>query len=146
MRELVIDNLAGTELTRALAGYVRRINLSPDDLSLQVGTGKELDEATARHILDQKVGGYSPSANFPVTLAHAFTALDLAVGPSPTLDPDPHKQVQQCLFMLACAVNRLRNEAGTGHGRPATPELTPEESRLVARATALIASAMLDAL
>jgi hypothetical protein len=156
IRPLVIDNLSGTELTEALTSYVRRINLNPSDAPLQVGTGKELNEAVARHVLEQKFGGYPTSGNagsFPVTLASAFSALGLTVAPqaiASSLDPDPHKAVQQCIFQLGCAVNRLRNEAGTGHGRPGLPQktapLTPAEARLVARATALIAGALLDKL
>jgi len=52
--------------------------------------------------------------------------------------------------MLAAAVNQLRHDAGTGHGRPGQPRqtraLTPAEARLVARATALIAGALIDEL
>jgi hypothetical protein len=55
---VVIDNLEGTELTEALRGYVRRINLNPDDAALQIGTGKELDEAVARHVLVERTGAY----------------------------------------------------------------------------------------
>ena len=40
-RPTVIDNLSGTELTVTLRSYVDRINSSPDDAPLQVGTGKE---------------------------------------------------------------------------------------------------------
>ena len=72
----------------------------------------------------------------------------------PKLDPDPHRAVQcsavQCIFLLATAVNRLRNDAGTGHGRPGPPrktsELSAAEARLVAHATALVAGALLDKL
>lgn len=53
-------------------------------------------------------------------------------------------------MLLATAVNRLRNDAGTGHGRPGPPRktaaLSPAEARLVARATALVAGALLDKL
>lgn len=154
VRPLVIDNLTGTELTAALRTYVNRVNLNPDDAPLQIGTGKELDEATARHVLEQRVGLYPVGGNagsFSVTLASVFSVLDLAVAPGAlgdSLDSDPHKAVQQCLFQLSVAVNRLRNEAGTGHGRPGPPRkttpLSASEARLVARATALIAGALLD--
>jgi hypothetical protein len=87
-----------------------------------------------------------------MTLAAAFDAVDLAI-PTVTLsdfDQDPHRAVHQCLFLLSTAVNRLRNDAGTGHGRPGQPRkttaLTPAEARLVARATALVAGALLDKL
>jgi hypothetical protein len=153
LRPTVIDNLTGTQLTRALQTYVNRINLNPDDAPLQIGTGKELDEAAARHVLEERTGGYpvgGHAGSFPVTLAQAFTAVGFALPPQVQLDSDPHRQVQQCLFMLGAAVNQLRNDAGTGHGRPGEPRstraLTPAEARLVARATALIAGALIDEL
>lgn len=77
-----VDNLTGTQLTEALQAYVNRINLNPDDAPLQIGTGKELDEATARHVLEERTGGYpvgGPAGSFPVTLAQAFTAVGFAL-------------------------------------------------------------------
>ncbi|WGU89514.1 abortive infection family protein [Propionibacterium freudenreichii] len=153
LRPTVLDNLSGTELTVALRAYVNRINLNPQDAPLQIGTGKDLDEATARHVLEQKIGSYpvgGREGSFPVTLARAFTAVGFSVPPKAKLDSDPHKAVQQCLFLLSMEVNRLRNDAGTGHGHPSGPRktqpLTPTEGRLVARATALVATALLDTL
>ncbi|MFI2754186.1 abortive infection family protein [Cellulomonas sp. P22] len=153
LRPKVIDNLTGTELTAALRSYVDRLNLNPDDPPLQVGTGKELDEAVARHVLEQMTGSYpvgGREGNFPVTLASAFTTVGYAVPGRVELDPDPHKAVQQCLFLLATRVNQLRNDVGTGHGHPSGPRktqpLSPAEARVVARATALVAGALLDAL
>lgn len=153
LRPTVIDNLAGTELTDALRQYVQRINLNPDDAPLQVGTGKELDEATARHVLQERTGSYpvgGSAGSFPVMLASTFAAIGLAVPGPVELDSNPHRAVQQCLFLLGISVNRLRNEAGTGHGRPGPPRktapLSPMEARLVARATALLAGALLDSL
>jgi hypothetical protein len=108
-RQLIQDaterNWLPIELTDALASYVRRINLNPDDAPLQVGSGKELDEATARHVLNEKVGGYPISGtagSFPVTLGQAFTALGLKIPSTATvqgLDADPHRQVEECLFL-----------------------------------------------
>lgn len=150
----VIDNLEGTELSEALRAYVARINLNPDDAALQVGTGKELDEAAARHVLIERTGSYETSGragSFPVTLAQAFTALDLEIPPSEInklLSADPRRQVHQCLFLLGAAVNRLRNDAGTGHGRPDSPRrsspISQAEARMVSRATALLAGLLID--
>lgn len=153
LRPTVIDNLAGTELTDALRAYVNRINLNPDDAPLQVGAGKDLDEAAARHVLQERTGTYPAgghAGSFPVTLANAFTTLGFSVPGSVQLNSDPHQAVRECLFLLGTAVNRLRNDAGAGHGRPGPPRktqpLTPAEARLVARATALLAGALLDEL
>lgn len=144
-------DLHGTELNDAVHAYVRRMNLNPDDPQLLIGSGKELDEAAARLVLEERTGSYPVGGHpgsFPVTLAGAFTVLGLAVPPRVELDPDPHREVQQCLYLLAVAVNRLRNDVGTGHGRPGEPKktapLTSAEARLVARATALIAGALVD--
>lgn len=148
LRPLVVDNLEGTQLTTALQQYVDRLNANPDDASLQLGTGKDLDEAVARHILEQRTGSYPANSNFPFTLAQAFTLLGFAVPGKVQLNSDPHRAVQEALFLLATSVNRLRNDAGTGHGRPSGPrrsrDLSDAEARVVARATALVAGMMLD--
>jgi hypothetical protein len=155
LRPKVIDNLEGSALTEALQTLVTRINASPDDPALLVGSGKELDEAAARHVLKERLGDYpigGHAGSFPVTLAQAFNVLGLEVPPDlqPHLSGDPHRQVQQCLFLLGVAVNRLRNDVGTGHGRPDGPRrtapLAPAEGRLVARTTALLAGLLLDEL
>lgn len=148
---LILDNLEGSELTDALWSIVRRANANPDDASLQVGNGKDLDEAAARHVLTQKVGPDSYAHNWPFrhTLAQAFIQVGFSV-PSQeahkALDKDPHKAVEQSIYLLACAANRLRNEVGTGHGRPSTPQLSPAEGRLAARAAALVSGMLLDGL
>lgn len=94
------------------------------------------------------MGGHAGS--FPVTLAAAFTAVGFEIAPVVKLDPDPHRALQQALFLVGVQANRLRNEVGTGHGRPVaslkTNALTPAEGRLVSRATALVAGALLDRL
>lgn len=95
-----------------LRAYVDRINLNPDDAPLQVGTGKELDEAVAPHVLLERVGQYptgGPAGSFPVTLAQAFTVLGLEVPPgsvrSPplrTLDARSSNDVVQVKPVLSC--------------------------------------------
>lgn len=97
------------------------------------------------------LGGQAGS--FPVTLAQAFDALGLGLEVPPELHQHlsaaPHHLVQQCLFLLGVAVKRLRNDAGTGHGRPDGPRRTAAlscaEGRLVTRAT-LLAGLLLDEL
>lgn len=49
--------------------------MNPDDAPVLIGNGKELDETAARHVLEQRVPGYTPNANFPYTLAQAFMEL-----------------------------------------------------------------------
>lgn len=53
---VVLDNLSGTELSAALACYVRRAQQGAQDAALLTGTGKDLLEATAAHILLERNG------------------------------------------------------------------------------------------
>ncbi|HEY8651887.1 MAG TPA: abortive infection family protein [Dermatophilaceae bacterium] len=144
---VAVAGLSGTALTAALRAYVDRLNSSPDDAALLVGTSKDLDEAAARHVLMTLFGDYPKGANFPHTFTQAFVALGLDV---PTGDAvkafegDPRKQLQHAVYLLALATNRLRNAQGTGHGRPLLQDVSLAEARLAARSTALTIGMLLD--
>jgi hypothetical protein len=62
------------------------------------------------------------------------------------LKGDAWSNIEQAAFLLACAVNRYRNEEGTGHGRPHASLATAEQARLAAEASALVSELLLDAL
>lgn len=110
LRPVLLDNLSGAALTDALKAYVRRAKLGADDAALVTGTAKDLLEATAAHVLQQKYGSYSSAANFPTLLGQAFVALDLATTEHPVEENElPTKRVERAMFELACAINRLRN-------------------------------------
>jgi hypothetical protein len=49
------------------------------------------------------------------------------------------------MFDLACAVNTLRNKAGTGHGRPWLPNVTDAQAKAAVEFMGIIAEWMLDA-
>ena len=58
LRPKILDSLSGTELTEALHGYIRRAKQGSQDAALVTGTGKDLLEAVAAHILQQRYGSY----------------------------------------------------------------------------------------
>ena len=148
LRPRLLENLQGTELTEALSAYVRRAQTGASDAELVIGTAKNLEEATVRHVLKELTGEYPTSgraASFPMVLYDAFTALNLAVS-TQQLDKDPYKALQQALFLLACAVNRLRNDRGDGHGRPEPSVATLLESRLSSQSAGLMCELLLSAL
>lgn len=127
---LLLDQLSGATLTRALESYVRRAKRGAEDAALVTGTGKDLLEATAAHILVERFGSYTDTANFPTLLGQTFAALQLSTtqhAPQPG-DP-PQKRLERAIFETACAVNALRNKTGTGHGRPFLASLAPHEAR-----------------
>lgn len=74
----VLENLPEAQMTEALAGYARRALQGSRDAALVVGTGKDLVEATARHVLLAVFGSYREVDNFEAVLGQAFAAVDLA--------------------------------------------------------------------
>ncbi|SHN30711.1 abortive infection family protein [Rhizobacter sp. OV335] len=144
LRAKVLDALTGMALTDALMTYVRRAKKGAEDAALEVGTGKDLVEAVAAHVLQQKFGAYSPQANFPTLLGQAFVALNLSTPQSPVLAGEPaQRRVERAMYELACAVNQLRNKQGTGHGRPWLPTLTDAEARSAIESMGLVAEFLL---
>jgi hypothetical protein len=142
----LLETLAGVEVTEALQQYVRRALAGSEDDALVVGTGKDLVEATAAHVLVERWGNYSTSDNFPTLLGQAFVALDLAT-PQTTQSANerPQRALERSIYALGCAVNRLRNKSGTGHGRPFLPSLSEAEARAAIESMGLVAHFLLDA-
>ena len=136
----LLDNLSGTDLTQALEAYVRRAKKGADDAALVTGTGKDLLEAVAGHVLQQRFGGYSSTSNFPTLLGQAFEALGLATPASSVETGDsPKRRIERAMYELACGINQLRNKQGTGHGRPWLPNITDTEARTATELMGVIA-------
>jgi hypothetical protein len=148
LRPAVLESLDGVELTEALWTYVRRARKGSTDVELVIGTAKNLEEATARHVLKELTGTYPTSGaagSFPTTLYQAFDRLGLT-GSQLQLDTDPRRAMEQAIFLLGTSVNRLRNDRGDGHGRPETSVASALEGRLSSISAALVAELLLVAL
>jgi hypothetical protein len=141
---VVLDTLAGHQLTDALKAYVRRARRGVLDAALVTGTGKDLVEAVAAHVLVHRFGKYSHRENFPTLLGEAFVAAGLCAVKKPS--PTAQEQLDLALYDLACAVNRLRNREGTGHGRPFLATVTPAQARTAVQSMGLVAARLLDSL
>lgn len=144
-----LENLEGIELTEALMAYARRALRGDSDAALLVGTVKDLIEAAARHVLVQASGTYPQQGTFPSTLYLAFERVGLTPPPVnviQSLDGDPVKALEQALFLAACALNRYRNQEGTGHGRPHPSRATVDEARPAANVAGVVAVMLLASL
>jgi len=141
---LTLESLSGKYLTEALELFVKRAKKGIEDAALVVGTSKDLMEAVAAHVLQELWGGYPTTANFPTLLGQAFTALDMATPANKKIKGEhPRKNLERKMYELACAINRLRNKQGTGHGRPWVPDLTKEEARSAIEFIGIISERML---
>ena len=142
-----LDGLTGFNMTAALQAYVRRAQRGSEDGALLVGTGKDLLEATAAHVITEKYGQYPQQAHFPTLLRQAFTILGLATPQTPPQPGEsPHRRVERSLYEAGCAVNALRNKTGTGHGRPFLPGLSDDEARSAVQLIGIISGLLLRSL
>lgn len=133
LRPRLLENLNGDDLTGALFAYVRRARQGSTDAALVTGTGKDLLEATARHVLVGKGRDYA-GLDFPGTLYQAFLAVGLTPSPASvtatsSLSSDAREKLVDALYVMGCAVNTLRNKEGAGHGHPFLTSVTEDESR-----------------
>lgn len=145
LRPKLLDNLSGVNLTDALYAYIRRAKRGADDAALVTGTGKDLLEAVAGHILQQRYSGPSSTMNFPTLLGQVFVALGLATPmESVQAGETPWRRIERGMYELACGINQLRNKEGTGHGRPWLPTVTDAEARVATEAMGVIAEYLLQ--
>ncbi len=151
VRPISLENLEGQELSEALRLYVRRARAGHRDAALVTGTGKDLLEAASRHVLVERAGAYDTHMPFAMTLYHAFYTQDIATPPGTVLDaweknldPDPRRRLEQTLYLVGLAVNKLRNAEGTGHGRPFLPSVTDAEAKVSVEAMGLVAELLLE--
>lgn len=143
----VLSSLSGAALTDALAAYARRAQKGAEDAALIAGTGKDLMEATAAHVLETLQGGYPSGANFQALLGMAFVALDLAVPEMPEQRGEsPVKSMERGLFLSSLGVNRVRNKHGSGHGRPWLPTLADEEAKAAIEVVGTVSAYLLSKL
>ncbi len=144
---LSLDTLSGIDLSRALEAYVRRARRGSEDAALLLGTGKDLLEATAAHVICERFGSYQTHANFPTLLGQAFVAVgfEAPAGQEPARMP-AIQRFQRALYDMGCAVNALRNKEGTGHGRPWVSGVSTEEARSAVQVMGIVAGALLTAL
>lgn len=147
LRPVILESLGGAALTEALNAYVRRAKLGVEDAALGIGTGKDLLEATAKHVIQERYGAApGDNTNFPSLLGQAFVAVGLSTPQHQRVAGEPpQSDVDRALFDLACAVNRLRNKEGTGHGRPWLPNVSASEARVAVEAMGIIAERLLAA-
>lgn len=142
--QILLDNLSGTPLTKALTNYVQRAKRGAGDAALVTGTGKDLVEATAAHVLVQRYGQYPTTANFPTLLGQAYVALGLCSDKSQA--STPQELMDAALYELACAINNLRNRQGTGHGRPFDPSVTNSQAKIAIESMGVISERLLSVL
>ncbi len=62
------------------------------------------------------------------------------------LDRDPVRALEQALFLAVCAVNRYRNQEGTGHGRPHLSRASEDQARPAGNVAGVVTTMLLASL
>ncbi|MEW8680737.1 MAG: abortive infection family protein [Candidatus Thiodiazotropha endolucinida] len=147
IRPKILDNLKGRHLTEALHAYAQRAKRGSEDAALLSGTGKDLVEATAKHIIQTKFGSHPPNANFPTLMGQAYAALQMATPETPKEPNEPAiKEYERAIFNMAVAINRVRNKEGTGHGRLCISALSNEEAKSIIESVGIVTEFLLGRL
>lgn len=144
LRPQALDALSNVELTDALISYARRAQRGAEDAALVLGSGKDLLEAVAAHVLREMRGIENPPHNFPMIMGQAFNELGLKTSADkPAQGEPPQHRLQRALYDAACAVSTLRNKQGTGHGHPWISAISPEEARHATQVMGVVADLLL---
>lgn len=147
IRPKILENLKGQYLTEALQAYAQRAKRGSEDAALLSGTGKDLVEATAKHIIQTKFGSHPPNANFPTLMGQAYAALHMATPETPKEPNEPAiKEYERAIFNMATAINRVRNKEGTGHGKLCISALSDVESHSVIESVGVVTEFLLNRL
>lgn len=147
LQPVLLEGLDDPATPIVLRSYVRRASRGVEDAALVVGTGKDLLEATAGYVLVNRYGMFSERANFPTLLGQAFATLGLATPQDHREQGEPAwRDVERQLFEAGCAINRLRNKEGTGHGRPFPPNVSVAQARTAIQTMGAIAGLLLEGL
>jgi hypothetical protein len=140
----LLDNLSGSHMTEALQAYVRRAKRGALDAALVTSTGKDLVEATAAHVLVERMGAYPRTQDFRTLLGQAYSNLGMSFEATPqaaALD-----RLDAALYQAACAVNTLRNKEGVGHGRPFLSGVTLPQAHTAIEVMGIVAERLLAVL
>lgn len=80
-------------------------------------------------------------------LGQAFTALNLATSNDVEISGEAiQRKIERHLYQLGCAINKLRNKQGTGHGRPYLPSVSVDLARTATECMGIIAEYLLTKL
>ena len=142
-RPLLLDSLAGRELSEAIQSYVQRAKAGESDAALVVGTSKDLLESVAAYICDETRDSRGP-LSFPERLERAFRCLGMAYEGHEGNPLRTHAHdLEKSMYTVARSVNKLRTREGTGHGYRWLTSLSRDESKVATEFMGVISEYML---
>ena len=130
-----------------LGEYANRIRVSlSDDPPHVVGATKEMLEATMKTILRRRGHEEKDKINFSKLATHCLLELGLRGTSDPGTKVERHlRKIASCAQNMIETANKLRNDAGTGHGRVVgeEPVVTAADASLIASVGLILAAWLL---
>lgn len=129
----------------ALNEQLARLQKNMDDPAVVLGISKELLEAAARFVLEENNRPADPRLPFPGLIDQSFEVLGFVkpVAQNDAPGAGHIADIYRGIRRIVTAVNSLRNEAGTGHGRTLPTGVSDAMARFVVREAALVTELML---
>lgn len=130
---------------QALNDQLNRLRRNTEDAALLLGTAKELLESVGKFVLEE--GNRLPDRrmDFPEVMVESMK--QLGVMPvqvdSSTEGGKQIRKVYQAVRTIIEAINELRNDYGTGHGRTLPTGVSVEAARFMIRQATLVAELLL---
>ena len=138
----VRHTLGGTD-PGYIAQQITRMEASVmNDPALAIGTAKELVETCCKTILEARGVEFSKSTDLPVLMKLVAKVLELTPDdiPNMTKAVDIIKRLLSNLATITQGIAELRNQFGTGHGKPAGARgLTSRHAKLAVGAASTLA-------
>lgn len=122
----------------AVETHEGRLNraIESDDRSAIIGAGKELCECVAAVVCASLAQTVSTADDFGKRISSAHEALDRRPGHGAASEAAV-RTIAQTARTIVNELNTLRNEVGTGHGRPVVPVVTRETAAMAEQAARL---------
>jgi hypothetical protein len=138
MLDLIRPDCVDADEWQALSALDDRLSraLRDHDAELMLGTAKELCEAVAKVTCQQRGEQFAPLSDMPELIGHAHRLVDRLPAEGGAAG-GAVRNIAQTAMKLAKQLNELRNQAGSGHGRPTPTGLDEVDGRFAA-STALI--------
>ena len=132
---------------RALNDQLNRLRRNTEDAGLLLGTAKELLESVGKFVLEE--GNRLPDRRIDFPEVMVLSMEQLGVMPkqvdASTEGGKQIRKVYQAVRTVIDAINELRNDHGTGHGRTLPTGVSVDAARFMIRQATMVAEMLLAA-
>lgn len=144
-----LDRLGDIDLEvgdrQALNDQLNRLRHNTEDAGLLLGTAKELLESVGKFVLEENGRLPDRRINMPEVMTVSMELLGImpVQVDASTEGGKQLRKVYQAVRTVVDAINELRNDHGTGHGRTLPSGVSVEAARFMIRQATMVAEMML---